>query len=248
MVARPTDIPEWASTAGRRLEPAAGEKDDGFNEGTRTPARKANWIVGVVADWVDYIRSIIDSNEEHTYQAAKARWKVIAPWTGVPQPMPDGSAIGWRPASVLDPGVVGYELESQQNGAALFVDVQSLLPDGAVLTRVQAVVDPGAARVGSSRMAMALYEHDIEDASGIVSVDRSEVFLVNDDGTSNRQVLDSGVISQAMSKQVPDQWGTVGYDATVRYLVITAGADAGTNRDRIHAVMLQYDDPGPRNL
>lgn len=62
---RPSALPEWATdptyTSGpqegeaTRLAPTSGEMAQGFFQGKRPPARKANWLLGLLCDWVKYL-------------------------------------------------------------------------------------------------------------------------------------------------------------------------------------------------
>lgn len=62
------ELPKWASeptyTSGldnglpTRLEPTEGEQENGFFRGRRAPARKLNWIVGLLCDWAAYLSGV----------------------------------------------------------------------------------------------------------------------------------------------------------------------------------------------
>lgn len=65
-MARPDgNMPEWATdetySSGAdvgedtRLEPTTGEKEQGFHRGKRLPARKLNWLLGKLCDWVTHL-------------------------------------------------------------------------------------------------------------------------------------------------------------------------------------------------
>lgn len=56
---RPPTLPEFASviTAGYpgRVEPNAGRKNTGYDDGEAPPAGEHNWLFGVISDWVEYL-------------------------------------------------------------------------------------------------------------------------------------------------------------------------------------------------
>jgi len=64
-MAQPPVLPQWATdptyTSGpdngqaTRLEPTSGEKAQGYHRGKRVPARKLNWLLGVICDWIKHL-------------------------------------------------------------------------------------------------------------------------------------------------------------------------------------------------
>lgn len=52
---KPTKVAEWASGAGRTLEPAAGEKTTGWQVDDRPPARKMNWLQYIAYTWFNWL-------------------------------------------------------------------------------------------------------------------------------------------------------------------------------------------------
>lgn len=52
-MARPVEIPEWAKT-GTRTEPGAGLKANGVAPGDFFAAEHANYMLGVLSDWIEY--------------------------------------------------------------------------------------------------------------------------------------------------------------------------------------------------
>ena len=55
MATKPTDLPRWATDAGRTLEPTSGEKDTGWQAGYKPPARKMNWLFNTIYDWIVWL-------------------------------------------------------------------------------------------------------------------------------------------------------------------------------------------------
>ena len=56
-MAKPTDLPRWATNALRTVEPSSGEKDVGWQEGFKPPARKMNWLLNVAYQWLDWFNA-----------------------------------------------------------------------------------------------------------------------------------------------------------------------------------------------
>jgi hypothetical protein len=100
-VPRPTTNVDWATTAGRRIEPDVGTKGTGFVEATRTPAKAANWVTGLVGDWQKWFGALLDVNEEHTYQTPKSRSIAIHPLRGHASPfyVAAGVATAFNPST-----------------------------------------------------------------------------------------------------------------------------------------------------
>jgi len=62
---------------------------------------------------------------------------------------------------------------------------------------------------------------------------------VEDDGTTNNQVISSGPLAGVIDRS------NLGLDAVVK---IQGGSDSGTNRDDVFAFEVTYLDPGPQNF
>lgn len=58
-MAKPVELPRWATDAGRVVEPSSGEKDVGWQEGFRPPARKMNWLHNITYQWAAYVEDSI---------------------------------------------------------------------------------------------------------------------------------------------------------------------------------------------
>lgn len=63
----PAELPEWSTDTNyssgpdvglpTRLIPTSGERASGYIRGTRPPARKLNWLIGLVCDWITHLSS-----------------------------------------------------------------------------------------------------------------------------------------------------------------------------------------------
>jgi hypothetical protein len=58
----PDKHPHWATTAGRVLEPAEGQKDSGWLADERAPARWMNWLQNILSEWTKTIGAAALSN------------------------------------------------------------------------------------------------------------------------------------------------------------------------------------------
>jgi hypothetical protein len=239
MPTRPTDLPEWASGGSRRIEPSSGEKSDGWVAATRAAPRKANWIVGVLADWINYVRAIIDANEEHTYQVAKTRELNISPLS-MNGTRSDGAGAGsvvWAPGEFA---ALTF-LESCADAQHAYLNLTKLVPHGCSLLEVRAIVKPGAARATTNRMELSVRSNAPNWSSPNEPANVGPYgALDEDDGTTNAQILTTGT-----SGSLPH---VIDSDTNQYWLRIRSGNTGATNLDRIYAIQLRLSDIGPRNV
>lgn len=99
-MSRPDKFPDWATDATyssgpdsglpTKLEPTSGEKASGYIRGQRPPARKMNWQLGKIGDWVRYL------DEQHDIAARacliEQKGTINAIWASAP-------CIAWDAAS-----------------------------------------------------------------------------------------------------------------------------------------------------
>jgi hypothetical protein len=131
------------------------------------------------------------------------------------------------------------DLVSASDGVVASLDLNTILPSGAVLNVIEVLVNPGAARTTTNRMEVHLYAFAMDFATPAAPspglVDSSE-----DDGTTNLQVVrvpSSGSLAETIDAKNSTDW----------VIKVQSGSDSGSNVDTIHAVRLTFDDPGPRN-
>lgn len=237
MATRPTEVPEWASGASRRVKPDAGEKSNGFVQGERTPARKGNWALGLAADWVTWLAALIGSDEELTYQTPKARTTVIhaVAFQGAAGPL----GGGWNASTESGGGGIKTSMKSQADFVSMYLNLGKVLPANATITRIRVLVKPGSARATSGNRVAAQLVHTTPAFTGTEAYpDETQVGTWRDDGTTDVQSIDSGVISLAV--------GTAG---RLPLLIVSSGNDGGVHvKDTAYAVHISYDDTGPRNF
>lgn len=164
--------------------------------------------------------------------ADKSRTRVLSPFAFTEGRLQVAAVQFWTVASFASGGTA-YSRTSQSDFAILVGDISKYLPIGATLTLIEAMVEPGFARAGGSRMLIDLARQTPNWGTPAIPVAVGPIFAVEDDGTTNVQVISSGVISEAIARDS---------DLVFR---IRAGNNAGTNKDDVHAVRLSYDVPGP---
>lgn len=249
MPARPPTVPTWATDANypagsevwsgtaTRVEPNAAQKGTGLVPATRPPAQFLNWIKGLLTDWVAYFAAIIDSNEEHTYQTPKTRTIWI----------PGGD---FQPAS-LD--VVGAATDEQwsidQNGdpyrrsrenlGVCVYTVSRELPSGGVLTRVDVLVDPGAARGGGLRLTAYVDSYDFPTPPTATTPAAASLGSDEQDAVGHAlQYLSITGLSETIVRS----------DDVVQVRVVSGSEAPGAHTaDILYGAFVTFTDPGPRN-
>jgi hypothetical protein len=253
---QPTDSATWATDGGTRVEPSAGEKADGFTPGARTPARKANWIVGVVADWAAWLESITNDDGDVVYNDGgihdgRERCTVLTPFVGFAGMSGAGDETAsidpWRVINVSTPTTEGQVLQSGQIFAGWVADLSARFPTGATITRIRVAVQPGAERATvGNRMTLWLAEGALDLATGVVSW-TGPLETSTDDGSTDEQFIDTGTIAVFVAPSIEGA-GASGPSGSTLHLHVNAGNDADTNRDQIRMIVVNWFDPGPRNF
>ena len=243
---RPTDHPDWATAPSDPTDlvrPPAGRLADGWNPAERPPAQHFNWwqnLVGLWARWLDereqdVARRIVA--DEWVYPTPKSRVAVFSAFSAFPgraQVSPDAA---WYTAAVGLPPNQGLELRSLENFARLLWPLSDMLPQGAQVTRLRALVQPGAVRPATTnRMSLSFFASTTSFA-GVVS-HRGPQREDRDNGTATLQVLDTGVFPSF----------TLTKNGNHMVAQVLAGNNAGTRRDRVLALEVRFVDPGPRNF
>ena len=243
---RPADHPDWATAPSDPTDivrPPAGRLADGWNPAERPPAQHFNWwqnLVGLWTRWLDErerdVARRIDA-DEWVYPSPKNRIAVFSPFSAYSARAQVSSNVAWyTPATGLPPNQ-GHALHSLENFARLFWPLSDLLPHGARITRLRALVQPGRARpVTSQRMSLSFFA-TTASLAGLSVTHRGLQRESRDQGTAAVQVIDTGVF--------PAFTLTKGGNHMVAQVV--AGNDAGTRRDRVYALEVRYEDLGPRN-
>jgi hypothetical protein len=243
MPTRPTTTPSWATDANypagadpwsgtpTRVEPSAPQKGTGNTPATRPPAQHHNWLQGFIADWIAYFAAIIDSNEEHTYQAPKTRTVWIPCYKGVSSSDPAGDAQDWR--EDLGTGTTLSILSKRNSGWVKF-HLSEVVPSGCTITTVNVLVDPGAARAAGNNMRAEVVQLDYGVGSALPV--ETTIGTDEDDESTNRQfltILGVNTVVDRSDKHV-----------SVR---VRAGNTGLASADNLYGVLVTFTDIGPRN-
>lgn len=62
-MAKPTEIPTWATDAGATSDPGPTHKARGFQPGKRCPAGWLNWVLSKQGAWLNYLANLQDETE-----------------------------------------------------------------------------------------------------------------------------------------------------------------------------------------
>ena len=136
--------------------------------------------------------------------------------------------------TIDDSGIVTIS----SNFGSIFGEIGQILPDGAVVTAIKVVVNPGTARSGSNRMiVIARHRTTTFGASPSIGGSTAVGTDTRDDTTTNLQTISLGTISETIDKS----------NGKGLWVTITGGSDAGTNADTVHGLQISWTDPGPRN-
>lgn len=132
--------------------------------------------------------------------------------------------------------VGGYgEVTISTNSQILFYDLSQDIPDGATVTNVLVLVDPGAARAGANRTRLNV-ERNSRNFSTPGTGSQIAVSDTYDDTTASIQVISSGTISVAIDK-ASGEW---------LQARVYGGSDAGVNNDVVYGLRVSYTEPGVR--
>lgn len=176
---------------------------------------------------------------EHEYvdatgnQADKTRTRVISPIDfahGVSQIIGASTTVQYFSVAAFSNT---FALTSQYDRARIVADVSKYLPEGATLTRVEAMVTPGVIR-GTVADRMFLDVSASSPVWGTPAIPAgTQLANVTDDGTLNVQVIDSLALTEVISR------------SRQVLVLLRCGIDSGTNKDDIHSLRLSFNAPGP---
>lgn len=154
--------------------------------------------------------------------------------------IPISKGLGqFNPTQLWDFEIVAWE--SNNDSAVLAFPLE--LPQDAVLTAYEILVDPGAAgRAGANRMTSKIVQRDIDAGiSGLTTPSASDVANSSDDdgGSDSFQILGvDGTINAGAGLTIDNT--TYEY-----YLYVSSGTPH--SNDRVRGVRITFLDPGPRN-
>lgn len=143
-----------------RVEPSVSQKANGFEPKYRVPAQFLNWLFGLFSDWLVYLASFTNTDDEIVYPAAKTRRITIGLHSG--QPIGAGS---WSPPS---PGEsADYKWTSDAGGQEQIVfDLNPYLRHGQTIVNARMLAKPGSDPGGGNRMRFGIYRSADLDFTG----------------------------------------------------------------------------------
>lgn len=237
-MSRPATIPTWATDAVfvdpgelwdgdvTKVDPGAGKRGQGWLPEEEPPAEFQNNEMNLYGEWITYIDGVLNATDVID---PIARTLVL----GANRFQLQGGTSANSDWSTFS----GGEATSRINFARALLDLSRILPDGAILNRVRAIVTPGIVRVVvGNRMTLALNSRTHDFTIPTIGAPSAAFPPVTDDGGTLLQVVDSGFFALTIDSE------------DMHELEMTGGNDAGTNNDTFHAVQFIFDDPGPRNF
>ena len=131
----------------------------------------------------------------------------------------------------------------KSNGGDIYADLNPYLRDGMIITGIEVIMKPGAARSSTNRAyALVGYTPQSWVSAGSNPVAPVQVAFEYDDTTANKQIISITGLSHTV---VRDSFnGSRDY-----WMILGAGNTAGTGgqEDTFWGVRIHYTDPGPRN-
>jgi hypothetical protein len=246
MVARPSAVPEWATDANftngpagipgtpTKVSPSAGVQAEGYIPQNKAAAQIMNWWKNLAGSWVDYFAAIIDANEEHTYQAAKTRTLWIPPCEGLGTTLSAGTPFT-EPDWGSDAGQ--FHLVSRRDAGSVQYNVTGFIPSGCTLTRVDALVDPGAARGAGVRLTMLLDRLDFAAHPATTVPVPTSLGTDEQDAVGHaRQYLTVSGLTEVVDRS-----------NKAILLSFLSGIDGAHVSDILYGIRLTFTDIGPRN-
>jgi hypothetical protein len=178
--------------------------------------------------WKYWTDALFDADGNHTFPSPVARTVVLGAEFFMTQ---ENGAASWA----YDHGGSVPALESRVNAGTAVLCLNRLIPNGSTVTRIRALVTPGAARAGTNRMSMFAVRNDYNFASPGAAT-TSIVSAVYDNAGTSTQVLSSGTIS------VP-----IASDESTWIVAVRAGSTGASARDRLFGVEIAYTESGLSN-
>lgn len=173
--------------------------------------------------------------------APVARCTVLTPFVGFGGRA--GGDAAWRIINFSTPTTEGQVLQSDQDFARWCCDLSAIFRNDVTITRIRAAVQPGAARATvGNRMTLWLAQGALDLATGVVSW-TGPLETSTDDGSTDEQFIDTGTIAVVGWPTIAGA-GASGPSGSTLHLHINAGNDAGTNRDQLRMIVINWTDPG----
>jgi hypothetical protein len=242
-MAKPTEIVTWATDAtytvdgdawggdSTKVDPGATRRAEGA-EPDVFPAEWLNYHLNALGLHNAYVHGVFEETESIP---AATKTLVISAASFTPDRV--SGSDNWR--STGQSGLISNATNAPN---WILFSTNTALPPGSIITRVRAIVTPGAVRATEAdRMFIEIRRMDFAFDAGPPTEAGTAVFAPSgatgrDDGTTATQTISTGAVSITLDDQ-----GTEDHEVRI-YNGSTAGNDA------VLAVEIQYTNPGPRSL
>lgn len=207
-----------------KADPGSARRLEGF-EPTTLPAEWLNWQLNLLGAWAFYIGE------------SAARTIRLSPWRAFPAANSISAAPTWILKVISTPLTEGQNLATGANYARLVLPLSDILPDGSVVSWVRAAVKPGAARATpADRVLLHRIRHTVTwPVLGVAVTPVTSAFVSSaetyDDGTTDAQTIEHPAAITIDRNTYQDS------------IILTAGNDAGTNRDLVYGWEINYTGP-----
>jgi hypothetical protein len=186
-----------------------------------------------VYQWVLWLGDLFDSNGNHIYPTPITRTTVISLYHGI-----DGTLDDTTPEDkAWEISAQSLPLRSRIARATWIVPLSSILPSGAEITAIRVLVHPGDSRSTESER-MHIYLTEVNYDVTLPSVGVNQIDDNFDDGNATLQPIALTGLSEVLAPQQGQEL----------YVAIECGVDAQTNKDRIYAIEVVWEDNGLRNF
>lgn len=256
-MAKPTFDPEWATDAtypagadpwsgnSNKVDPGASRQAEGYVPDAILPAEWLNFNLGGLGEWAKYVDDSWDSADEHRYpDGPQSRVTVINPLAGFPEASTGtGHSRHWITEVFSTPPTEGYRLTSQDNSAVIVYPLNHLFPHGAILTGIDIYWQPGQTTGGGRTTLLRAHLFVSSTHYGVPS----HTYAGPLDSTNSTDTTTDHVTSLAWTSNRTILNDPIASVHTHYNLRIVAGDDAGTNRDHIMGIRVNWTDAGLRN-
>jgi hypothetical protein len=256
--AKPTADPTWATNANyaggpdvgtaTKIDPGAGIRADGWRGGAGVAAQHENhrenaqgqWIAWA-EDGIDDLASRVGGNDgtgEWTYPTPRTRTVVVHAAQGYDA---TPGAQGWRGVAIGGAGNA-YAVQAKANDAILVVPLNRIVPHGASITLIEAMVTLGDARAGANRVQVSWQQPVLDWGAPSASYGALEDTADDGGAAGGATVVITCTPTPAIAlASLGNAWPVA--------IVLKAGNNASGNPDNVHGFRVTFtDDLGPRNF
>ncbi len=235
-MARPTVVYDWATNTNYSAGPASGTvtkvqpmtivEQDGWRPDDIPPPQYQNYWQNAVAQHLDYLWDVIRGAD--TLDPAPS---IVRAYSGaIFKPHPAAAWSEW-----INGSTGGWTSDATNSARILKTSLNAILPEGATITNLEAMVNPGAARTGTDRMLLEVRRSTWDTTVSPPTDSFATPVQVYDDATANQQMIVASAISQTIDK-----------DNTDLEVYIYSG-QTGAAADEFLMLEITYNNPGPHN-